>query len=176
MLGSDLSSNPVLIIHCSYVPLCISTYLFWTLNWSTSILYFKTRLSPSTLVHLLLLVSSSFSQRARTCAMRSCRSSSQGSSSRGAGPQWQATELTCRRSRKLCHTFQPAPCPVQSSWSVWGLFLAGGGMSVFFVDYSVLTWWTFHGPLPKRRVGDITAGTPQLSTWYRMAESGGWVK
>ena len=133
-------------------------------------------ISPSTLVHLPVRVSSSSDQRRQTGARRSCQSSWPGSSSPWPGPRWKSTGLTCRRSHILDHTFEPAPCPARSGWSVWGVFLllCQGGIFVGwwseYIFFRLLTWWRFHGPLPKRRVGGITAGTPHFSTWML-----GWI-
>ena len=52
---------------------------------------------------------------------------------------------------------------VAYNWSAWGPAVGGwGGGSMF--SCRPLTWCRFHGPLPKRRVGGITAGTPHFST------------
>ena len=41
----------------------------------------------------------------------------------------------------------------------------------WFCLWTPLTWWRFHGPLPKRRLGGITAGTPlHRSTWETWLE------
>ena len=57
-------------------------------------------------------------------------------------------------------------------WTFWEAVVCRAGPLKVLTQYiwtaldaeSFFTWWRFHGPLPKRRVGGITAGTPHFST------------